>query len=81
MTPSLQFAVKYHDKVFPGVPIVFMSINPPLPETMGAGGTRWGVPTGGFTEIIDLALRLHPDTEAVAVITNVTNVEQRLVRR
>ncbi len=39
MTPSLQFAVKYHDKVFPGVPIVFMSINPPLPEKIGPGVT------------------------------------------
>ena len=25
MTPPLQFAVQYRDKVFPGVPIVFMS--------------------------------------------------------
>ena len=75
MTPSLQFAVKYHDKVFPGVPIVFMSINPPLPEKMGPGVTGVESPQG-TTEIINLALRLHPDTEAVAVITNVTNVDK-----
>ena len=29
----------------------------------------------GVPEIIDLALRLHPDTEAVAVITNVVGVD------
>ena len=75
MTPSLQFAVKYHDKVFPRVPIVFMSINPPLPEKMGPGVTGVESPQG-TTEIIDLALRLHPDTEAVAVITNDTNVDK-----
>ena len=27
MTPSLEFAVQYRSKVFPGVPIVFMSIS------------------------------------------------------
>jgi len=75
MTPSLQFAVKYHDQVFPGVPIVFMSINPPLPEKMGPGVTGVESPQG-IPEIINLALRLHPDTESVAVITNVTNVDK-----
>jgi signal transduction histidine kinase len=75
MTPSLEFAVKYHDKLFPGVPIVFMSINPPLPEKMGAGVTGVESPQG-IPEIINLALRLHPDTETVAVISNVTNVDK-----
>ena len=74
-TPSLEFALKYRDKVFPGAPIVFMSITPPLPEKMGAGVTGVESPLG-ITEIINLALRLHPDTEAVAVITNVTNVDK-----
>jgi len=75
MTPSLEFALKYRDKVFPGVPIVFMSINPPLPEKMGPGVT--GVESAvGITEIINLALRLHPDTEAVGVITDVSNVDK-----
>lgn len=75
MTPSLQFAVKYHDKVFPGVPIVFMSINPPLPETMGRGVTGVLSPLG-IAEIINLALRLHPDIDTVAVITDVSNVDK-----
>jgi PAS domain S-box-containing protein len=75
MTPSLQFAVKYHAKVFPGVPVVFMSINPPLPESMGPGVTGVVSPLG-TTDIINLALRLHPDTEAVAVITDVSNVDR-----
>jgi PAS domain S-box-containing protein len=75
MTPSLQFALKYRDEVFPGVPVVFMSINPPLPEKMGPGVTGVESPLG-TTEIINLALRLHPDTEAVAVITDVSDVDK-----
>ena len=75
MTPSLEFAVKYHDKVFPRVPVVFMSITPPLPEKMGAGVTGVESPLG-IPEIINLALRLHPDTEAVAVVSNVTGVDK-----
>jgi hypothetical protein len=60
MTPPLQFAVRYRDKVFPGVPIVFMSNGSPLPEKMWPGVT--GVEsTTGVRETIDLALRLHPN--------------------
>ncbi len=72
-TPSLEFAVQYRDKVFPGVPVVFMSLNTPLPEKMWPGVTGVTSPLG-VREIIDLALRLHPDTEAVAVITDDTGV-------
>lgn len=75
MTPSLEFAVKYRDKVFPGVPVVFMSINPPLPETMGPGFTGVESPLG-VREVIELALRLHPDTQTVAVVTNDTDVDK-----
>jgi PAS domain S-box-containing protein len=68
MTLSLQFAVQYRDKVFPGVPIVFMSNISPLPEKMWPGVT--GVEsTSGVQETIDLALRLNPDTQTVAVIS------------
>src|SRR4029077_20760486 len=63
MTPSLEFAVQYGSKVFPGVPVVFMSISTPLPKKMWPGVTGVESPIG-VPEIIDLALRLHPDTEA-----------------
>ena len=68
MTLALQFALQYRDKVFPGVPIVFMSNISPLPEKMWPGVT--GVEsTTGVQETIDLALRLNPDTQTVAVIS------------
>ena len=68
-TPSLDFAVRYRDRVFPGVPIVFMSVNTPLSQKMWPGVTGVQSPLG-VREIIDLALRLHPDTHTIAVITN-----------
>jgi PAS domain S-box-containing protein len=64
---SLEFAVQYRDKSFPGVPIVFMSNISPIPDKMWPGVT--GVEsTSGVRETIDLALRLNPDTQRVAVI-------------
>jgi len=68
MTTSLHFAVQYRDRVFPGVPIVFMSNISPLPEKMWPGVT--GVQsTDGVRETIDLALRFHPNARTVAVIS------------
>jgi PAS domain S-box-containing protein len=67
MTLPLEFALQYRDKLFPGVPIVFMSNSLLIPKMMWPGVT--GVEsTIGVRETIDLALRLHPDTQAVAVI-------------
>jgi PAS domain S-box-containing protein len=66
----LQFSVQYRDKIFPGAPIVFTCLG-----SRQYAGTTWpaGV-TGvmlpvGLRETIDLALRLEPDTENVAVIS------------
>jgi PAS domain S-box-containing protein len=74
MTIALQFATQYHDKLFPGVPIVFMSNISPLPDKMWPGVT--GVEsTSGVRETIDLALRLHPDTQAVAIISKASGPE------
>jgi len=66
ITP-LQFAVQYRDKMFPGVPIVFMSNDSSLPEQTRPGVTGVVSPMG-VPETIDLALRLHPDTQAIAII-------------
>ena len=71
MTEPLRFAVQYRDKVFPGVPIVFMSNDVPLPEKMWPGVTGVESATGA-RETIDLALRLNPDTQTVAVISRTT---------
>lgn len=76
MDPSLRFAVQYRDKMFPGVPIVFMSVS-----TLVADQQKWPGVTGvavpsGVTQTIDLALRVHPDTAVVAVITGESENEK-----
>ena len=69
--PVLQFAMQHRDQMFPGVPIVFTDVGRPEEQKMWPRVT--GVITSvGMRETIDLALRLHPNTSAVAIITGVT---------
>jgi PAS domain S-box-containing protein len=68
--PALQLATQYRDQMFPGVPIIFSDVNVQRLE-----GQKWPGTTGVtvLTDVggtIDLALRLHPETNAVAVITD-----------
>jgi PAS domain S-box-containing protein len=77
---ALLFAVQYRDKIFPGVPIVFTAVG-----ERDLDGQEWpqgvtGVATPlGFGETIDLALRLQPDTNAVAVVTGITTWDKRFL--
>ena len=73
--PALRFAVQYRDKMFPGVPIVFWSISTALADQKMPGVTGVATPAG-TRGTIDLALRLHPDTTAVAVITGESQTEK-----
>ncbi len=75
--PVLEFAVRYRDKMFPGVPIVFFDVYPNDFERqkIWPGVTGVVVPLG-MRETIDLALRLQPDTTAIAVITGVSEWER-----
>jgi PAS domain S-box-containing protein len=68
---QLKFAVQYRDKIFPGVPIIFLAVSSRELEgqKMWPGVTGVAVPVG-LRETIDLALHLHPDTNRVAVIAN-----------
>jgi PAS domain S-box-containing protein len=77
---ALHFAVEYRDKIFPGVPIVFVGV--------GAGDLKnqkiWPGVTGvanpwGFRETIDLMLRLQPDTSTVAVVAGDTLWDKQFV--
>jgi len=67
----LEFAMQYRDAMFPGVPIVFTDVSSQQAQKMWPGLTGVITPLG-MRETIDLALRLHPDTTTVAVITGVT---------
>ncbi len=67
---ALQFAVEYRDKIFPEVPIVFSYVA----SSRLQGQKMWPRVTGltipiAIRETIDLALRLHPDAKAIALIS------------
>jgi signal transduction histidine kinase len=77
---ALHFAVEYRDKIFPGVPIVFVGV--------GAGDLKnqkiWPGVTGvaspwGFRETIELMLRLEPDTKTIAVVAGDTRWDEGFV--
>ncbi len=74
--PALHFAVKFRDRIFPGVPIVFMMI---VPERL-QGRELWPGVTGvtllgDVRGTLDMALRLNPDARNVAVVGGTSEFE------
>src|SRR5258705_6739351 len=67
----LEFVMEYRDEMFPGVPIVFTDVSRQQAEKLWPEVTGVVSPVG-MGETIDLALHLHPDTKAVAIVTGVT---------
>ena len=73
--PSLDLVLRHRNELFPGVPIVYFSM-----EARQIAGRTWPGITG-VTEtqdvraVIDLALRLHPETGTMAVITGKSDIE------
>jgi PAS domain S-box-containing protein len=75
--PALQFALEHRDELFRDVPIVFYGID----RSRIGGRQMWPGVTGVMENVnvratIDLALRLHPNTKTVAVITNGSEYER-----
>ena len=58
--------------MFPGVPIVFTDVSGQRRRRRLSPGVTGVISPLGMRETIDLALRLHPDTTTVAVITGVS---------
>jgi PAS domain S-box-containing protein len=72
--PAIPFAMEYHHKIFSGVPIVFLALDESELEGQKLLPGMTGVTTAmGLGSTIDLALQLHPDTKAVAVINEDQN--------
>src|SRR5271166_1924689 len=74
--PALQFAAEYRDRMFPGVPIVFVMVAPGRIQ----GHKLWPGITGVTIPMdvrgtLDLAVRLHPGTKHVAVIAGNSEYE------
>ncbi len=71
---AFEFTMQYRDRIFPGVPIVFTAVTASELEGKKLAPGVTGVESSvGLRETIDLALRLHPDTNAVAVIDGSRN--------
>jgi PAS domain S-box-containing protein len=74
--PALQFALRHRDELFPNAPIVFMSVDiSRLGEATRPGVTGVAINTD-IESTLGLALRLHPRTTTVAVITNNSDFER-----
>ena len=72
--PALQFAASYRDRMFPGVPIVFMVVDADRLK----GQKLWPNVTGATASVdiagtFRLALRLNPDTNTIAVVSNTSS--------
>ena len=77
---ALDFLLTYRDQLFPGVPVVFCGINN-FGETRLAGHKD----ITGVTEnndlqgTLEIALRLHPRTDTIAVISDITPTGRTLL--
>jgi PAS domain S-box-containing protein len=75
--PALRFAIDYRDRLFPGVPIVFLEV-----VSQRVQGQKLPPGVTGVTIVVDipgsldLALRLLPETKSVAVITGTSEFER-----
>jgi signal transduction histidine kinase/ABC-type uncharacterized transport system substrate-binding protein len=76
MDPSLRFAAEYHDTIFSDLPIVFMSVSSMLADKEKSPLITGVAEVPGIRETIDLALRLHPDAKAIAVISGGSETER-----
>jgi PAS domain S-box-containing protein len=66
---TLDLFVRHRSELFPGVPIVYFSV-----ESRKIAGQTWPGITGvtetqDVESVLDLALRLKPDTENIAIVT------------
>jgi len=72
----LEFLLKYRDNLFTQTPIVFTAVKRPTNETSGPGIT--GIVLGsGYKRTLDLALRLHPGTKQVFIISGTLNHDKK----
>jgi PAS domain S-box-containing protein len=69
LAPSLDFALRYREQVFPGVPIVFCAVDHREVQARKLPADVIGVPIEfDLAATLDLALRLHPNTRRVFVV-------------
>ena len=75
--PALRFAVAHRDQIFPGVPVLFSYVYPGRVE----GRQLWPGVTGvtvsvGVQDTLELAFRLHPGTQNLALVAGTSEFER-----
>ena len=74
----LEFLLKYRDELFTHIPIVFVAVQSPTATELAAGPGITGIVYGGNqSSTLDLALRLHPGTEQVFVVSGTLEHDKR----
>ncbi len=76
---SVSFLLRYRDTLFADAPIVFHSIAPPPSDQLVAGPGATGIVyMQSHRRTLDLALKLHPGTKQVFVISGTANSDKQL---
>jgi PAS domain S-box-containing protein len=74
----LNFLLKHRTDLFPQAPIVFVAVKPPPAEQLLTEPGMTGiVHVSTHRETLELALRLHPDTEQVFVVSGTPERDNR----
>lgn len=77
--PSLNFILKYRNDIFPNTPIVFVTNIPPTTKTLEVAGGATGITVQTtLRPTVELALKLHPDTTQLFVISGTPERDRRL---
>ncbi len=67
---SLNFLLKYRGDLFPHTPIIFAATGPPAPSQLASEAGATGIVyVSSYRKTIDLALKLHPDTRYVFIVS------------
>jgi len=74
----LEFLLKYRSELFTNVPIVFVAVKSPTSTELAAGPGVTGIVYGGNQRnTLEMALRLHADTEQVFIVSGTLDHDKR----
>jgi len=74
----LRFLLEYRSELFSKSPIVFVANDPPKPDALAAAAGATGIHyKNAYRETVDLALRLHPGTKRVFVVSGTPQQDRR----
>ena len=68
--PPLDFLFKYRSDLFRDTPIVFATTERPGEAQLAAGAGATGITYSGYRKTLELALRLHPASEHVFIVSS-----------